>query len=316
MDIFLEIADEYFFDNAYASILPLPTLKSTTTIGNTSHVSSSLLLPAISSTLPRDNIYRQLVSLFLMTLVFAYFFYFFFATLSYAFVFDHDLMQHPKYISNQISKEIRLSAMGFPLTTLVTVPWFLGEVKGYSRLYENIEDHGWFYAVFSIGFFLFFTDACVYWIHRWLHTPLIYKRLHKPHHRWIIPTPFSSHAFHPFDGYVQSVPYHFFVYLFPLHKYIYIGLFVFVNMWTIMIHDGAYFASGTFINGAAHHSLHHLYFNYNYGQYFTLWDKIGGSYRLPTEEQLDEKKRKDGEVWAKQAKEVDEFDDNGKLKKN
>ncbi|CAG8600483.1 7347_t:CDS:2 [Ambispora leptoticha] len=267
MDIFLDIADEYLFDNVYASILPLlpvlPTLKNDTTIG-TSPISSSLLFSTASSTLPRDNIYRQLVSLFVITLVFAYFFYFFFATLSYLFVFDHDLMKHPKYLKNQISKELRLSVMGFPLTTLVTVPWFLGEVRGYSRLYENIEDYGWFYAVFSIGFFLFFTDGCIYWIHRWLHHPLIYKRLHKAHHRWI----------------------------------------------------SAFLASGTFINGAAHHALHHLYFNYNYGQYFTLWDKIGGSYRLPTEEQLDQKIRKDDRVWMKQAKEVDEFDDNGKMKMN
>ena len=30
--------------------------------------------------------------------------------------------------------------------------------------------------------------------------------------------------------------------------------------------------------------MHHLYFNYNYGQYTTLWDRLGGSYRKPNEE--------------------------------
>ncbi|CAJ0846329.1 6783_t:CDS:2, partial [Entrophospora sp. SA101] len=129
------------------------------------------------------------------------------------------------------------------------------------------------------------------------------------------PTPYSSHAFHPLDGYVQSVPYHLFIYIFPLQKYIYIVSFVFVNLWTVMIHDGAYLSSGTFINGAAHHALHHLYFNYNYGQYFTIWDKIGNSHRLPGEEQYDINKRKDGKIWQKQAKEVDGFDENGKEKK-
>src|SRR6185503_7478279 len=120
----------------------------------------------------------------------------------------------------------------------------------------------------------------------------------------LVPTPFSSHAFHPLDGYLQSVPYHLFVFLFPLQKYVYLGLFVFVNVWTILIHDGnfllltethsillscqaltyniscifvgAYLTANPFINGAAHHTLHHLYFNYNYGQYFTLWDRVGG----------------------------------------
>lgn len=72
-------------------------------------------------------------------------------------------------------------------------------------------------------------------MHRYEHHPLIYKRIHKPHHRWIIPTPFASHAFHPLDGYAQSLPYHIFVFLFPLQKYLYMGLFVFVNLWSILV---------------------------------------------------------------------------------
>ena len=36
------------------------------------------------------------------------------------------------------------------------------------------------------------------------------------------------------------------------------------------------------INSAGHHTVHHSKFNYNYGQYFTLWDRIGGSYYEPT----------------------------------
>jgi lathosterol oxidase len=44
-----------------------------------------------------------------------------------------------------------------------------------------------------------------------------------------------------------------------------------------------------------------LYFNYNYGQYFTLWDRVGGSHRQPTEEQYNSMLRTDQKVWAKQA---------------
>lgn len=50
-----------------------------------------------------------------------------------------------------------------------------------------------------------------------------------------VPTPFSSHAFHPVDGYLQSVPYHFFIYLFPLHRTLYLVLFVLVNFWSIFV---------------------------------------------------------------------------------
>ena len=33
--------------------------------------------------------------------------------------------------------------------------------------------------------YLLFTDYCIYWIHRWLHLPFLYKAFHKPHHKWI-----------------------------------------------------------------------------------------------------------------------------------
>ena len=66
--------------------------------------------------------------------------------------------------------------------------------------------------------FIAFTDACIYWIHRFLHHRLVYKHLHKTHHTWKVPTPFASHAFHPMDGFLQSCPYHLYLFLFPLHK--------------------------------------------------------------------------------------------------
>lgn len=67
-------------------------------------------------------------------------------------------------------------------TSLLTVLWFVPEVRGYSKLYDNVEDYGWPYFIFSIALFLFFTDMCIYWIHRWIHHPLIYAKLHKVFH--------------------------------------------------------------------------------------------------------------------------------------
>jgi Delta7-sterol 5-desaturase len=60
---------------------------------------------------------------------------------------------------------------------------------------------------------------------------------------------------------------------------------MFVNIWTVSIHDADYRVLDIFqpiINGSAHHTDHHLYYNYNYGQFFTLWDRIGGSFRKPS----------------------------------
>ena len=102
-----------------------------------------------------------------------------------------------------------------------------------------------------------------------------------------------------------------------MYIYLFFNLFFpsLKNSFLFFLIVGEFLTSGSFINGAAHHVLHHLYFNYNYGQYFTIWDKIGGSYRKPGDEQFDIKKKKDQNIWKKQAMEVDSFDENGKEKK-
>ena len=241
--------------------------------------------------------------------------YFIFASLSYVFVFDKETFNHPKYLKNQMSLEIKQTVQSIPIMAIFTVPFFVAEVRGHSFMYDTVSDPGfshpflnWFgswWNVIQFPFFLCFTDFCIYWIHRALHHPILYKRLHKPHHKWIMPTPFASHAFHPLDGYAQSVPYHLFPFIFPLQKFAYITLFMFVQIWTVLIHDGEYVANSPVINGAACHTMHHLYFNYNYGQYTTLWDRLGGSYRKPNMELFLKETKMSQEEWSRQTKEME-----------
>lgn len=233
-----------------------------------------------------DDVTRQLISLFAIVVIGGYVMYLSLATLSYYFIFDHKLLKHPKMLKDQVKLEIIYTCKSVPLMAIPTVALFLLEVRGYSKLYDEVDDKfGNFGIVLSAFTFILFTDACIYWIHRGLHHKLVYKHVHKPHHKWLVPTPFASHAFHPLDGFLQSCPYHLYPFLFPLHKVLYLCLFVFVNIWTVSIHDADYRVPDLlkpFINGSAHHTDHHLFYNYNYGQFFTLWDRIGGSFRWPS----------------------------------
>ncbi|WWC97584.1 hypothetical protein V866_004468 [Kwoniella sp. B9012] len=305
MDVLLHYADEYVFDSVYNYLLPHPPIPSSSSLpdlynktvlpspytqSTTYHPPDLSIGGSVTGSLwARDNIYRQGVSIFTIALSGAYVMYFLFCSISYFFFYDRRLEHHPKFLKNQIRKEIKSSMIAAPVIDLITLPWFLGEVRGYSKLYDNIGQYGWTYLVASCFMFLLFTDLAIYWVHRLEHHPLIYKHIHKPHHKWIVPTPYAALAFHPLDGYAQSLPYHIFPFLFPLHKYAYLGLFVFVQFWTILIHDGD-MISGHFleryINSPAHHTLHHLYFTVNYGQYFTWADSYWDSYRAP-EDKLD-----------------------------
>ncbi|KAF9516131.1 hypothetical protein BS47DRAFT_1292957 [Hydnum rufescens UP504] len=295
MDVVLEFSDHYILDHIWAKLVPLQ--QSTESPAWLTRFAESLptffqpppptvFREELVSAWPRSYIIRQMFSVTWITLLGTVILYFLFGCLSYYFVFDHRMMKHPRFLKNQIKMEIWTSLWSFPGMTMLMMPWFEGEVRGHSRLYHNMDEYGWTYFILSPLLFLLFTDYCIYWIHRWLHLPFLYKHVHKPHHKWIIPTPFASHAFHPLDGYAQSLPYHLFVFLFPIQRHLYLALFGMVNLWSVFIHDSDMVISSNsqvekFINTPAHHTLHHLYFTCNYGQYFTWADHAGGSYRPP-----------------------------------
>ncbi len=73
----------------------------------------------------------------------------------------------------------------------------------------------------------------------------------------------------------------------------------------MLIHDGEYISNSPILNGAACHTMHHLYFNFNFGQYTTLWDRLGGSYRPPNEELFRRETKMAAQEWEKQAKEME-----------
>lgn len=234
--------------------------------------------------------------------------YFLVATLSYIFVWDKSTFNHPKFLRNQIPLEIKQAMAAMPPMALLTAPFFVLEVRGYAKLYDTVAEEPFpYYSILQFPLFICFTDFFIYWIHRGLHHPRVYRTLHKPHHKWIMPSPFASHAFHPLDGWSQSVPYHVFPFIFPLQKLAYVFLFGFINLWTVFIHDGEYVSNSPVVNGAACHTMHHLYFNYNYGQFTTLWDRLGGSYRKPNEELFRRETKMDATEWSRQSKEMEEI---------
>ena len=229
MDVALELLDPLVLDKAYAWALPAAD-------AGPSNSSYATLTPAGSlpaSQWPRDHIYRQIVSILIITQIGATSLYLVFSALSYYFVFDRRLEYHPRFLKNQVRQEIKSSLFAVPFINLLTLPVFLAEVRGKSLLYANTSDYGWPWLVASALLYMAFNDFAIYWIHRLEHHPSVYKYIHKPHHKWIgkslpltsiaafvigitrvtrltrikVPTPWAALAFHPLDGFVQSLPY-------------------------------------------------------------------------------------------------------------
>ena len=147
MDLALELADEYLLDSVWARLLPAPgTLQDF----SATNVTSS----TIESAWPRDYFPRQLASLTVMTLVGIHLLYFIFASFSYYFIFNHDMMRHPRFLKNQVRLEIICSLKAFPMITALTLPWFIGEVRGHSKLYQNVDEYGVPWLIFSMGLYV------------------------------------------------------------------------------------------------------------------------------------------------------------------
>jgi lathosterol oxidase len=171
MDVILEAADHFVLDNLYAKLVPAAAFLPPPTINGTVwkhplwqqfvsylphpplpyEVSRSHpeFLPPISAW-PRDYIPRQCLSLIITTLIGVHLLYFFFSTFSYYFVFNHAMMKHPRFLKNQVRQEIVMSLQAFPAIMLLTLPFFEGEVLGYSKLYNDIDEYGWTWFFLSI----------------------------------------------------------------------------------------------------------------------------------------------------------------------
>ena len=183
MDIVLKLADEYALDRAWAAVLPVSafTTASSNTAGlynATSHVLPPVSQPSawsqlisyiphpplpnelltaplveagdVASAWPRDYMPRQIISLGVLTLIGIHLLYFIIAGLSYKFIFNHEMMKHPRFLKNQVKLEIQSSLKAFPMMTLYTLPWFVAEVRGNSRLYNDVDQYGWAYLFFSV----------------------------------------------------------------------------------------------------------------------------------------------------------------------
>ena len=164
---------------------------------------------------------------------------------------------------------------------VLTAPVHHFIVTGNSRVYFDVSERGWGYLLGTAVLVLVITEPLVYWAHRILHHPVLYKHIHLVHHKFRQPSPWTSMAFHPLDSFMQAVPHHLCVFLFPMHVGVYVFFIVFLQVWSTFIHERVTWVRHPWINFTAHHTLHHKANKYNYGQFFTICDRIWGSYKSP-----------------------------------
>ena len=185
------------------------------------------------------------------------------------------------YPPQQLKKEMRWSLITSLLfSVMATLTLILWE-KGWTQVYIDPLAYGWYYLPLSLLLSLAFQETYYYWLHRWMHLPAVFKRVHKVHHDSNITSPFTAFSFHPLEGFLQALMLPLTLLILPMHPLVILLLLMIMSISSVINHLNIEIYSSRFQNssvgkwlvGATHHSMHHSQFKYNYGLYFTLWDR-------------------------------------------
>ena len=125
-----------------------------------------------------------------------------------------------------------------------------------------------------------------YLIHRLLHWPPLYRRVHFLHHRNVNVGPWSGLSMHPIEHllYFGSVAVHFIVPANPLVIIYHLQYYSLSAVTTHTGYEGLVSGSKNYLPlGTFHHQMHHRYFECNYGGLEIPWDTLFGSFHNGTE---------------------------------
>ena len=186
------------------------------------------------------------------------------------------------YETRQFTIEVKWSMVTALLFSIAGTATMILWQKGYTKVYTDINLYGWWYLPVSLIIFMLLHETYYYWLHRWMHKPSVFKIVHKVHHDSNITSPFTAFSFHPFEGLLQAIFLPTMLIILPIHYYVIITQLTVMTISSVINHLDIEIYPKKFNNtipgrwfiGATHHSLHHKQFKYNYGLYFTFWDKI------------------------------------------
>lgn len=185
------------------------------------------------------------------------------------------------YRQNQFKKEVGWSMITAFLFAVTGALMGLAWQKGWMKVYTDVHDYPFWWLPGSLFIALLLHETYYYWLHRWMHNPTIFRIVHKVHHDSNITSPWTAFSFHPLEGLLQALFLPALLMALPMHLYVlilHLTIMTFssvINHLDIEVYPKGFHKSllGRWLIGATHHSLHHKQFKYNYGLYFTFWDK-------------------------------------------
>ena len=189
-------------------------------------------------------------------------------------------IQSRRASSKDVRREIGFSLSTVVLFSLVGFSVYLGSQAGMFRVYGgDMPSGGRMLAEFAAMVLL--HDTYFYWAHRAMHTKWLFRRVHRVHHKSRTPTPWAAYAFAPPEAILEAGILPLTALLLPLHQVTVLLFVTHMIVRNVIGHAGVeLFPSWwlrapilRWITTTTHHDLHHSHGGYNFGLYFTWWDR-------------------------------------------
>ena len=182
----------------------------------------------------------------------------------------------------QVFLEIRYSLITFCVYSSGIWAFLYWLKNGHTKNYTEVNEFGILYFIISIVLMIIMHDAYSYWIHRLMHYKVLFKYTHLLHHKFKNPSPWSAFAFHPFESILTMGIIPIIIFIIPWHNMALVIFITWMIFYDTFIHLGYNIKSLKIFkwqNTPMDHDMHHRNSKYNFGLYFTIWDRLMGTYK-------------------------------------
>eukprot|EP01118_Nematostelium_gracile_P010916 TRINITY_DN3831_c0_g1_i1.p1 TRINITY_DN3831_c0_g1~~TRINITY_DN3831_c0_g1_i1.p1 ORF type:complete len:296 (-),score=44.10 TRINITY_DN3831_c0_g1_i1:94-981(-) len=145
----------------------------------------------------------------------------------------------------------------------------------------------WLEVVRDVVLFALVEDVTHYFLHRILHTPWLYKNIHKVHHHYASPFGLAAAYAHPLEVIILGFATFLGPLLFRGHFFSFLMWILYRQLDAVITHCGYHIPNPLhyipFYGGTDPHDYHHKTFIYNYSSRFTFMDILLGTGKYPKE---------------------------------
>ncbi len=186
-----------------------------------------------------------------------------------------------------VRHEIRHSLVSVALFAVYATITWQAVKAGATAMYFDWSVYPWWTPFAGFLAAIVLHDTYFYWTHRLVHWAPLFPWVHAGHHKSLAPSPWAILSFQPAETVVQFGIFVILVFLIPMHPLTLVAYLLYDGIVNAAGHCGHEFISKKqrrhwffkYTTVVTHHDLHHSQFNCNFGQYFTVWDRLFGTFR-------------------------------------